>query len=264
LERRNRWMGWYVSSGALASLLWIELAGLIAHYDWRFTFFLYAIGLVILTSAAIALKSGDEQVESSPDRIEPARPSWAVAVSLLPLVWIGLASGAVENTTLLFLPFHLVEIGETLPSRIAAAALPITLGITVAALFYGQVRRHLSISAIYTVCFLTAGLTLLWLGTAQSYAIIMVAVSILGFGLGLLAPNLYAFAAVYGSEEHRARNIGIARGSFFIGSPLVQFLLEPVSRFGGNGMALFGLGCVALILMLWVVMFGQRLFAVST
>jgi hypothetical protein len=131
--------------------------------------------------------------------------------------------------------------------------LPIPLGVALAALFYGRVRNHLSIGGTFIFCFLSAGMTLLWLGNAQSYFMIVTAVSILGLCLGLLAPNIYAYAAVYGSEEHRARDIGFARGSFFVGSPIAQLLLEPVSRFGGNGMALVALGCISLLLMLCIV-----------
>jgi MFS family permease len=259
--QRNLWLGRYTCSGAVSAFVSIELAGIVAYYNWRFIFLFYAIGLVILASAAIALKPDDA-------RPKPVRAHVAGVYSftgvffLLPLVGLGVVSGAVENTSLLFLPFHLAEIGETLPSRIAQAAVPIAVGAAISSLLYGAVRRHLSVDATFALSFLSAGLILPWMGMTENYAMIALAVTLLGLTIGLLAPNLYAYAAAYGSEEHRARHIGIARGCFFLGNPLAQLLLEPVSKSLGAGMALVALGGTALLMTVWALMQERRNFGV--
>jgi MFS family permease len=259
LARRNRWMGLFTSSGALFSFGWVQLAGVVAEHNWRFIFLFHLTGLATFASAAIALKLGDERSTLSRNSTEPNHHSPMKLLSLLPLVAIGAAAGAVENTTPMFLPFHLVEIGEGSPLHIAQAVMPVTMGVTISAFCYGYVRRYLSIGATFVLAFLSAGLTLICLGLAQSYTMVLLAVSFLGLGIGLLAPNVFAYAAVYGSSEHRARDVGIARGSFFVGAPVAQVLLEPVSEVAGNGMAIVALGCIALFLMLWPLTRGRRM-----
>ena len=258
-DQRNRWIGWYTSSGAIASLLWIWLAGLVAEYNWRYTFAFFLIGLVIFASAAIAARGADERPVSSRKPAESSPRSWAGLLALLPLVAMSIAAGAVENTCLLFLPFHMAEIGEALPSRIAQVVLPVPLGVGIAALFYGRIRRHLSIAATFSLCFLSAAVLLVWLGNTRDFTTIFAIVSIYGLGIGMIAPNLYAYAAVYGSPQHRARNIGIARGCFFIGAPLMQLMLEPIANNAGSGMALVTLGCLAFVLMVITLTQGKRL-----
>ena len=257
-KQRNRWMGIFAASGAIGSLICIEMAGLIAHYSWRYVFLFYTIGLVIFACAAIALRDGAKERMPTEKQADTGHGVFAGLLLVLPLIGLGIASGAVENTTPIFLPFHLAEIGESAPSSIALAILPYTAANAISAFCYGYLRRFMSIAQTFVTAFLIAGLALIWIGTAQSYAMIVAGAPLLGLGVGMLAPNVYAYGAVYGSAAHQARNIGIVRGAFFIGSPLVQIPLEPVARFG-NGMALATLGCISLLLMLWPLTRGRRM-----
>ncbi len=262
--RRDRWLGWFTMSIAVAAFALLEFGGLVADQNWRLIFLFYAVGFAIMLAAAVAIKSGSS---SEPARgaavapsLGPARAGTLGIVAIIPfaVIGIGIAAGAVENTTPIFLPFHLAEVGETEPSRIARVILPNAAALALSAFLYGYIRRHLSIRTTFVASFLGAGLSLIWLGWLDNYALMLVASACLGFSIGPLAPNLYAFAACYGSGHHQARNIGISRGAFFAGAPIMQLVLEPVATSTSAGMALVTLGCTSLLLMLWPVMSRSR------
>lgn len=255
--RRNRWLGWFTVSTALSAFVLIEIGGLVASYDWRAIFLFYLLGLAILLVAAIAVKpaSGDDHVEEG--AVAGRASAFAIIIPLT-LIGIGIGAGAVENTTPIFLPFHLTEIGVSDPSRIARVILPNAAALALSAFFYGHIRRFLSIRMTFVVAFLGAGISLIWLGLLHDYTLMLVASGCLGFHVGLLAPNVYAYSATFGSKDHQARNIGIGRGAFFAGAPMMQVALEPVATSVGAGIALVILGCTSLLLMLWPLARGQR------
>ena len=262
-ERRNRWIGIFTSSGALFSFAWVQLAGLATEYSWRYIFLFHLTGIAIFLCAAITLKSGEGQRTEVRDVTEPREKPREGLFFILPLVAIGTAAGAVESTLPVFLPFHLVDIGAGSPYHIAQAVWPVTLGVSISAFMYGYIRRFLSISSAFAVGFFIAGVVLISIGLAQSYFMVLVSVCFLGLGIGFLAPNVFAYASVYGPREHGARYVGIGRGSFFIGLPVAQLLLEPVAEGVSSGMAIVTLGCASLLLMLWPLMRGKHMVGVS-
>ena len=260
--RRDRWLGWFTMSIAVAAFALLEFGGLVADQNWRLIFLFYAVGFAIMIVAGLAIKAGsnaDPAAQAAPASGD-ARPGKLPAISIIPfaVIGVGIAAGAVENTTPIFLPFHLAEIGETEPSRIARVILPNAAALALSAFLYGYIRRYLSIGTTFVASFLGAGLSLIWLGWLDNYAWMLVASACLGFSIGTLAPNLYAFAACYGSGHHQARNIGISRGAFFAGAPIMQLLLEPVATTASAGLALVTLGCTSLLLMLWPLMNRSR------
>ena len=252
--RRNRWIGIFVASGAFFSFVWVQVAGLAAEHNWRYIFLFYLAGVATFLCAAIALKSSEGQGAAA-RKSETARekPNEGI-LFILPLVAIAIAAGAVESTMPVFLPFHLVDIGAGAPSQIAQVVWPVTMGVAISGLLYGYVRRFLSIGATFVAGFLIGGVLLICLGLSQSYPMVLVSASFLGLGTGFLAPNVFAYAAIYGPAEHSARYVGIGRGAFFIGLPLAQLLLEPIAEGVSSGMAIVTLGGASLLLMLWPLM----------
>jgi MFS family permease len=245
---RDRWIGWFTAMGAIGALTFIPLSGAIAQLGWRYVFLLYGVGAVILMFAMLALR---DEVSRPARAARPAAsgPSLPRAIPF-GLIALGIAAGAIENTTHLFLPFHLHALGESEPARIAQAVLPIALGGTLSAFLYGRLRTRFPIGSTFILAFLAGGAALIWIGFSQSYGMILMAAGCLGLGVGLLAPNVNAYAAVRGDPLHRARNIGFARGAFFAGAPIAQLLLEPVSAAAGAGMAIATLGAVSIALAL--------------
>lgn len=249
-RRRARWIGWYTFAAAAGAFAIIPLSGTIGKTGWHNVFLLYALALPILFSAAIVIKP---QTEKSGGATPPAHrnaktgTAWLVRIPLA-LIAIGLISGAVENTTHVFLPFRLHDLGETSPTRIAQGVLPIAIGGAASAFCYGFLRDRISISAIFFLSFTWGGLSLIWIGQATAYGMIVAAGVSLGLGVGMLAPNANAYAAERAGDAGAARAVGFTRGAFFAGSPVAQIMLEPIATSNGSGSAISALGIFSLFL----------------
>lgn len=250
---RDRWIGWYTFAAATGAFAILPLSGVIARTGWHNVFLLYVLALPILLSAATVLKAGARELSRPASHAIAAPSDFSRAWLGIPfaLVAVGLVSGAVENTTHIFLPFRLADLGETSPSRIAHAVLPIAIGGATSAFCYGYVRQTLSIASTFLLAFLWGGISLLWLGQAASYEMIIVAGISLGLAVGLLAPNANAFAAAHAGPAGPARSIGFARGAFFAGAPVAQLLLEPIASKGGASAAITALGIFSLLIAVW-------------
>lgn len=250
---RDRWIGWYTFAAAAGAFAIIPLSGVVARTGWHNVFLLYALALPILLSAAIVLKAGETELARPASRAGAGSVPLSRAWLGIPfaLIAVGIVSGAVENTTHVFLPFRLTELGETSPSRIAHAVLPIAVGGAASAFCYGYVRQRLSIASTFLLAFLWGGISLLWLGQAASYEMVIVAGISLGLAVGLLAPNANAFAAAHAGPAGPARSIGFARGAFFAGAPIAQLLLEPIASSGGASAAIIALGIFSLLIAVW-------------
>lgn len=248
-RRKARWIGWYTFAAAAGAFIIIPLSGALGRSGWQNVFLLYAMALPILFAAALVIGPEQGKKDRSVATTKGARPdkTWLTRLPLA-IVAIGLVSGAVENTTHVFLPFRLHDLGVTAPDRIANAVLPIAVGGAASAFCYGFLRDRMSIATIFAVSFAWGGVSLLWIGQAESYEAIIVAGISLGLGVGLLAPNANAYAADSGGPAEAARAVGYARGAFFAGSPAAQALLEPVAAGSGAGSAISALGILSILL----------------
>lgn len=248
-KRKARWIGWYTTAAAVGAFVIIPISGAIGKTGWHNVFLLYALALPILFAAAISIRPQEGHLQSK----QPTKPVGKAGLAWLSglpvaLIAVGLVSGAVENTTHVFLPFRMHDLGETSPVRIAQAVLPIAVGGAVSAFCYGFLRDRMSIVSIFILAFAWGGLSLIWIGQSTAYGMIIAAGISLGLGVGLLAPNANAYAAENAGARGAARAVGFARGAFFAGSPVAQAALEPVASSSGAGAAISTLGIASLVL----------------
>lgn len=237
-ERRNRWISYSTLVGTAASVVLLPLAGKLGAIDWRLPFMLNASVLILVALIAIGIR--EPRIQAS----EGAEPA-AGALPWGPIV-LGTLVGLVLGVQSLFVPFHLANIGIVDPTQISIAMAVGAGAGAVSAFFYARVRRKFSVTATFMLglgC-LAAGFALV--GTAQSFTMAVAGGVIGGLGVGMVGPNVFAYAASVGIDRDRARNIGTARGAFLASPMLGQVLLEPVSHAAGPGAAILATAALAL------------------
>jgi MFS family permease len=245
--QRDKWLGWVTTSGTLGSIVLLPASGFLGQIDWRMPFLLYLIALPLL----VLVLFGVPNAAAAPPAVKPGgigagdRPGkfgfpYALAIT-------GLFTGIVIGTSPSFLAFHLANIGVTDAATVSLALLPATISSSIVGGFFGVIRKRLSMSATFCVGFVLTGIGLAMIGIATGLEAVIVGQTIAGCGIGLLGPNLYGLAAITGQPEHRARNVGIAKGGYMGGPFFGQLSVEPIAQMTSAGGAIVALGLIGLI-----------------
>jgi len=253
-DQRNRWIGYVSVVGSLSSVISIPLAGVLGSIDWRLVFTLHLVAIPILAMVILF-------VRQPPPVRHLANSVRASSRFPLALVFLGVACGAVTTALPLFVPFHLNDIGETAPARIAVPLTATVVSAALASFLYGRVRRRLGAIEVFAVSFLLASSGAAIVAASTGIAVAAAGMLVIGLGMGLIIPNLAA-AASEGDPELRARRIGVAHAGFFGAPLLVQFALEPLTLSAGAGAALFAIAGFGLS-MIAVVLLGRRMLVAA-
>ncbi len=248
-DQRNRWLGIFTVTGSLGSVVVMLLAGLLGSINWRLVFLLHLFALPILAMIILSTR----QPEITRERAEGpgARSRFPLTITLL-----GIICGAVTTTLPMYVPFHLRDVGEIDPARVAG---PMTAGIfsgAMASLCYGWIRRHLGAPEIFAICFLLAGVGTGIVAWSNSLEVAVAGMVVSGLSTGLIAPNLFSVAAE-AEPARRARRIGLARAGYYGAPLLAQIALEPVAISLGASGALFAIAGFATV-MIAVTLLGRR------
>lgn len=243
--QRLRYVNGQVITIGLVGSLFFVIGGALGEHSWRTPFYLYLLPLALLPFMLKLLWEPDVRRERTvtEDALQYSiiRP---LVINYL-LVFAGMVLSFVVPIQS---PALLVQLGVTSSTLIGASAglgLLSTLG---GSLLWPLVRQLFGVAgcnALLLSC-MAAGLWLL-VG-AQSYSQVLVAVSLHGFGAGMLVPN--SMAPVMGalSATARGRGMGGFTGCLYLGqfaSPLIVAVLLPFT--GDLHQAIRALAIAALI-----------------
>jgi MFS family permease len=146
------------------------------------------------------------------------------------------------------------DIGIGDPGHISLIFLPLMSLVALSAYFYGTVRTRLSVTSTFAIAFGCVATALALDLLAASLPLLMVAQAVMGCGVGLASTNVYALAGTLGDETHKARIMGLTKGSLFAGPLVGQIALEPVVKATSAGTALWLMCLLAItcaIVQLW-------------
>lgn len=250
-QARNRWLGYSGTTASLAAMPLIPLCGFLGAINWRLVFLTHAIAFPLVVLFVIGLP---------PDRLPGAATQPAVQAALrarpsVPwaLIAIGLACGIVSSSSNLFMSFRIADIGVTDASKISLVMLPAALSAALGSFAFGTVRCRLSASGAFALAFSLAAAGYLIVALTTNLNLLILGMTLSAFGIGMLAPNLFAIAAATGIEADRSRLFGFTKSAFFGGPLLSQLILEPVARYANAAAAILVLGFFAALLTLWSV-----------
>lgn len=199
------------------------LGGALGHYGWRYALLMHGLAIPIALFALIYIPAGTISPGTFKAQAATRAGSW---VRFLPQITLGLITGTVVLTTAVYLPFAFVANGVSDPRQIARLFSVFSLASGASAMAYGLARRHFSVATINLVMFgvcAPAYLALaLWWGPLAHW----IELVLLGVGVGMLTPNMMAYAGRHGDVAEKARSIGLTKGAFFGGAFLFQSTLS--------------------------------------
>lgn len=249
--KRERWLGYVTALGAVWSVLATILVGYLGGMGWRPALLIHLLGLPLFALVMFAFRGVDQIAEPDEGGAQPVPASGALRFA--PEALVGVMFGAVVMSGGMYLPFRFSEAGFGDPARIATLMAWLAFVCGVASLSYGFLRRWLSVSMVSLVAFTATGAAYLALALWPDETFVMAHLTLLGLGLGLLTPNLPAFAGRRPLLADKATAVGISKGGFYLGAFVFQSVtsLLGIDTPGGALMALAVIAFPSAFVLLW-------------
>jgi MFS family permease len=230
---RNKWFGYANTVGVATTLILIPIAGFVGNRGWQRPFLIHAIALPLAVLAYFGLEPDAPVNRNAKMKLRAAH---GLPVRFLLFTCL---TGILTATPLLYVPFRMRDIGIGDPGHISLIFLPLMTLVALSAYFYGTVRTRLSVTSTFAIGFGCVATALALDLLAASLPLLMVAQAVMGCGVGLASTNVYALAGTLGDETHKARIMGLTKGSLFAGPLVGQIALEPVVKSTSAGTALW-------------------------
>lgn len=249
-ERRLRYVNLQVVCIALIGSLFFVVGGALGEHSWRTPFYLYLLPL-LLVPAMLKVLWEPTATQATPHAAasEGKVGGSALVVGYL-LVFFGMALSFVVPVQT---PVLLVGLGITSSTMIGMSAglgLLATLGGSLA---WPLLRRWIGMPATNALLLALLALGLWLLVDAQTYPQVLLAVSVHGFGAGLLVPN--AMTPVMNALPLRVRGRGMGgfTSSLYLGQFASPLLITALLPAGGDlhGAIRIAAGAALAVAMLW-------------
>ena len=235
---RARFLGMQGAAISGAGIVFMLLGGLLASYQWRGAFAVYALILPIAALAFLALGPHARRMAAERNQPKPVHGSaeqfpWAAYAFIAPLAFLFQVAFYVTPTRL---PFHLEALGTTSPLVVGALMAALVTVSAPVSLMYGRIRARLSAMVIFGLSFVLIGAGFLAHAMATDWHGVLAGSLIAGLGMGISMPNYTTWFMARVPATMRGRASGLLTTAFFLGqfaSPLVSAPL--VAAFGLAG-----------------------------
>ncbi len=250
-DERKRFVGYQNAFVGLGGVVFITIGGLLADMDWRYPFLIYGFSLLVLLLSTFYLHEPQAVSKSASTTTNKmvkglkAFPAilWVIVASAL----CGMVFFYIIPTQIPFLLDSLNIKGNSLSGYAIACT---TLSGTAASLFHRKILAASSYQKVMFLVFLLMGLGFLWVRFTSSYAVILIAMLVIGAGNGLLMPNLNVWLLDSVDESIRGMSSGFLTTGIFLGQFLSPIFFNPViEKFGiHTSFLFFAIGCLVLTL----------------
>ena len=220
---RQKFVGLQVAFMSLGGIVCISVGGVLADLGWRYPFLIYLFSLVVLPFSIFFLREppisnkGDETIQKAKAH---------------PIIWL-----LFVNTTLMWIifflipvqiPFYLTTIGIESGSMMGAAIAISTAFSAISSFSYSKIRGRLSFLSIFALGYLLMAAGYMSLSVADNYPLVILAMSLAGFGIGMMIPNTNMWVMKIAPPAIRGKEIGKLTTFWFMGQFLSPIIMYPI------------------------------------
>ena len=221
---RQRFVGIQIAFMSMGGILFIGLGGILADLGWRFPFLIYLFSLVVLPFSIMFLH---EPLVAHKKRNDSGRKATAPRVIRIlflntMLMWIIFFLIPVQ------IPFHLQAIGIEKTSLAGAAIAISTAFSAVSAFLYSRIKSRLSFLSVFAFGYVLMGAGFVCVSLSNSYAWVILAMMLSGFGMGIMIPNTNMWVMKITPAEIRGKEIGKLNAFWFFGQFISPIIIFPI------------------------------------
>lgn len=230
--QRSQFMGFQQSFSNIGGIVFIVTAGYLANISARFPFFIYAAALLLVPLVFVAIKdtpltsheNEPQQVNSLVNTKTQTNWKWPLIGCAL-VLFCHLVIFYILPTQI---PFFMVDIGITDPSKSGLAMGAGTLAAAIAGISFGKLVNKIQNYGVALVGFLAMGAGMVVLSQAATFGGVIVGCALMGVCMGLVMPNFMVTGLALVPSDKRGLASGVLTSSIFIGqfvSPLISSAL---------------------------------------
>lgn len=225
---------------SVSSIFVALLGGILAAIDWRATFAVYGLALLLVWPILrLPMPPIGKQIRGN----SVTRVEGLIILILALAAFIGMLSFYLLP---MLIPFWLPTIGVTSPAA-AGGALALSMAASAAgSMAYRKMRRRAAPHSLLAVALISMALSIGALSQVQTLPWLLAGMAGFGLGNGILLPNLSDTAALMIDIDRRHVAIGIVTMGLFFGQFASSLASKPMLDAGGIGFA-FGAAAIALV-----------------
>jgi len=234
---RDRYMGLQQAFVGVGGTIFLTGGGFLAEVHWRGPFLIYTVALLILPAALAFLPEPHRARAAGPATAGEGDRLGGRAMALLGLLFLAAAINMIAFYMIpTQLPFHLKALGFGAPSLAGVAIGAGQIVGVASALAFAPLRRRLGLVGLFGLGFTSAGISYFLLWHAESYAAVLLAMTVSGICMGTIMPTFAASAMLLAPPALRGRISGLLVSGIFAGQFLSPIVSQPlVGSFGFGG-----------------------------
>lgn len=237
-KEQVKMMGYNTAFSNFGGIVTMLLAGYLASFNWRMPFNVYWLGLIIFLLVFFFLPK-DKPLENSQDTKKTKIPIGIYGLALA-ACFVMLVYYAIATNMALYLEQSKLGGSQTAGLVIAFT----TVGGMITSMILVRLEMLLK-SFLIPISLLVMGLAFAGLSLSHSIPIILISVSLVGFGQGVIFPLINVRALNKVNPIHTDKVIAIVSSMIYIGQFLSPVVLDAISQIAGQPTIRFQYGAIA-------------------
>lgn len=252
-KEQTKMMGYNTAFSNFGGIVTMLLAGYLASFNWRLPFNVYWIGLIIFILVFFFLPKD-----------KPVKTNANAKAAKIPMSIYGLALGSM----FIMLVYYAIATNMAIYLEESQLGSAQTAGIVISFTTVGGIITSLILVRLETtlkkylipVSLLVMGLAFACLAFTHSMPFVLLGVSLVGFGQGVIFPLINVLALNQVERIQTGTVIAIVSSSIYIGQFLSPIVLDKIGQIAGHPTIRFQYGVIAVsMIVAFGVMFVQKL-----
>ncbi|WP_025688705.1 MFS transporter [Paenibacillus zanthoxyli] len=221
---------------SFGNVVFVSLSGVLAGFNWRFPFLIYAISFLILPGAVWLLSDKRAPIgpKVSSEKSRAGIPAGRTALVCL----IGFANMVAYFMVPVYLPFYMRSFSAS-TMKVGVLLSLVGLSWALSSSQYRRLRKNLAFERIAFLGLTLNAAAYMLLAYASTYAVVITALILLGIGLGTMLPNLNAWLLSFIPEALKGRAIGLLFFFIFMGQFFSPVITHPLTAMAGISRSYF-------------------------
>lgn len=233
-HQREKMMGYHASAYGFGPIIGLVVIGYLGDYGWRTAFYIFLFPIVLLPFIIKYIQPIDL---NPPEPVSVATQNSAALFKNYPKLYfvyfMTFLTVILTFMTALHMPFYLSTFAQIQPSDIGLAIAWWAGFKGASAALYKYVKFRMSFNQVFAVAFLVLGIGFMALWLTWSYYQVLIVLTVIGVGTGLLLPNINTWIAEIVPETDRGRALGWIVTSMGIGQFFCPLLTQPLIDYFG-------------------------------